>query len=147
MDGNLIAHEADTIAAEAETIARDASTALMTPHVDECMVCFVDRQLEQFGCDNTHRFAESFRDQSAPGAAALARRLSALGARCCDCEIFMNAFQPHLRLWEPHPDSDDLDGDDGWAEPLPPQQMPSCAGVSRGSLEPCSNWERMSRWW
>jgi hypothetical protein len=83
--------------------------------------------LRAFGCDTTLRWAREFRDQRAPTATALERRLGDLGG-FCDCEIFLNGWQPR-----------DLVLDEN-GEEVYPAVMPSCRGVRRGSTQPCSLW-------
>lgn len=126
---------------EAEQILLESSHALLTPKPGECLVCYVDRQVAEFGCDNTHRFAAAYRDLAAPRATALLRRLAALGACCCDCEMFMNAFHPASRLWTGGYWQPGSDGYDTWVDAEPPARMPSCTGVRRGSVQPCANWD------
>lgn len=135
----------EPISEEAETIVREATVALFTPRAGECLVCFVYRQLTQFDCDNTHRFAISFRDQTAPRATALISRLSSMGACCCDCEMFLNAYQPAMQPWPSGRWETASDGLEVWVE-APPSPMPPCRGVHRGSTRPCRNWERIRRW-
>ena len=43
--------------------------------------------------------AEIYRDRTAPRATALLDRLSGMGACCCDCEMFLNAFALTHRPW------------------------------------------------
>ncbi len=107
---------------EAERIVRALSEELLAPRDGECLVCFVDRQLAEHGCNGTHRFALHFRDLRAPRATALARSLSEKGACCCDCEIFMNAYE-RVR--------------GAAAEP--------CRGVRQGSVQPCVLWRQQRR--
>ncbi|MGO1399116.1 MAG: DUF2695 domain-containing protein [Brevibacterium yomogidense] len=139
--------KANTKSAEAERIVRDAALALMTPEMGECLVCFVDRQLRSFGCDNTHRFTLQYRDASAPRATAIVKRLSRLGACCCDCEIFLNAYEPAFALWSRDRWVEDAQGEATCLEGGPPDVMPPCAGVRRGAVNPCGNWERPLRGW
>lgn len=107
---------------EAEQLVRALSEELLAPRDGECLACFVDRQLTEHGCDGTHRFALHFRDRKAPRATALMRTLSENGACCCDCEIFLNAYE-RVR---------DTDTE-------------SCRGVGRGSVQPCVLWRRQRR--
>ena len=73
MDKNTIDNDVRTII--------DAETArVFAPRPGECLACYVFRQLGEFGCNGTHRFAESFRDRTAPRATALLARLSSMGA-------------------------------------------------------------------
>lgn len=45
------------IITDAELLLRDAVAALTEPERRECLACFVFRQLSEFGCDGTLRFA------------------------------------------------------------------------------------------
>lgn len=150
--------ERTVITEQAERILQDAASTIMTPRAGECLVCFVARQLDEFGCDGTHRFAVHYRDSFAPRATSLLTRLSAMGACCCDCEMLMNAYEPARRLWTPAQvsvDVDEFDADDAdefdeddfdeWAGPEPPDTMPPCETTRRGSTQPCANWQRVSR--
>src|SRR5690606_26935694 len=100
----------------AERIVHEIASTVMKPSEGECLVCFVSRQLDDFGCDGTHRFALHYRDSVAPRATALLARLSAAGACCCDCEMFLNAYQPASRLWTPGFAESDADGYEYWQE-------------------------------
>ncbi|WP_370688388.1 DUF2695 domain-containing protein [Cryobacterium sp. SO1] len=117
----------------------------MTLSDGECLVCFVARQLDEFGCNGTHRFASLYRDHVAPRATALIARLSTMGACCCDCEMFMNAYEPASQLWTRAHESVDSDDFDEWAYATPPRTMPPCETTRRGSTKPCANWQRVSR--
>ncbi|MBS1907488.1 MAG: DUF2695 domain-containing protein [Actinobacteria bacterium] len=114
--------ESQQIYLDAEQIVRALSEELLAPRDGECLVCFVDRQLTEHGCDGTRRFALHFRGIRAPRATALERTLSEKGACCCDCEIYANAYER-------------VRGTD--AEP--------CRGVARGSAQPCTLWRRQQR--
>lgn len=145
--GSLHGVSMDTtdIADAAEKIVRDAASAFTRAEARECLGCFVNRQVDEFGCDTTHRYVEAYRDQRAPNATALTSRLSGMGG-FCDCEIFMNAFQPASRLWLRR-ESTDIDEDE-WDDELdvewdPPVSMPPCAGVRPLSTQPCINWQRI----
>lgn len=117
-----------SIADDAEQIVQDTVTALLIPITGECLACYVLRQLNTFGCDGTHRLARTFRDLTAPRATALEDRLASMGACCCDCELFMNAYQPAQ-----------LEG--------ALRSQPPCHGVRRGSTQPCINWARIRRYY
>ncbi|SDT09250.1 DUF2695 domain-containing protein [Microterricola viridarii] len=137
--------ERTEITERAERILHDAASTLTTPTAGECLVCFVARQLDEFGCDGTHRFISHYRDSVAPRATALLSRLSAMGACCCDCEMFMNSYEPAARLWTPVQESVDSEE---WGERVdfkPPDRMPPCGTTRRGSTKPCTNWERVFR--
>lgn len=73
--------------------------------------------LNEFGCDETLRFARRYRDLAAPRATALDRR-----------------------YWTPERE---VESDDGCVEIIdaePPETAPTCAGVRRGSAHPCTSW-------
>lgn len=111
------------------------------PAPPECLPCFIDRMLDEVGCDNTLRLAAHYRDLHAPADTALERRLADLGGYC-DCEVLANAYQPHRRL---PPELVTVPGD-GRGEPdrvVPVVLLPQCSGVPPGSTSPCDNWERV----
>lgn len=129
----------ELIEAEALEIIMEASDALLTPHPNECLLCYVFRELAQFGCNGQHRFSMYYRDARAPRATALYRRLARKGACCCDCELFLNTYclAPHVAPngeaaleYRYHLPVEGLE-----VRPIPP-----CAGVRHGSTQPCSNW-------
>ena len=123
---------------------RRLAAELTRVRVGECLCCYVARQLEQFHCDCTLRHALRYRDSAAPRATALKDRLGRVGG-FCDCEIFLNGYEPHPRLWTREHELDD-DGVAVVVAAEPPDQLPPCAGVRRGSVSPCSNWVRQRRW-
>jgi hypothetical protein len=63
----------------------------------------------------------------------------------CDCEIFMNGFAPIDALWTPSRWERDEHGFDRYVDAVPPQKMPPCLGVRRGSTRPCALWRRRVR--
>lgn len=108
--------------------------ALATPLPVECLLCYVWRMLDAYGCNATLRWSRRWRDAKAPRATALERRLARRGG-FCDCEIFLNGWDSRSR---------------GYAvagEPAvgPPEQLLVCAGVRRGSAQPCERWVRRHR--
>ena len=119
---------------QAEQIVRSLARAITDPRGSECLVCYVARMLDEFGCDNTLRFAVAYRDLLAPRATALEGRLAGMGG-FCDCEIFLNGMwlAPHLRTC----------GADGGEVAL--DRLPACAGVRRGSTRGCAHWVRRRR--
>jgi hypothetical protein len=124
-----------SIADLVERALRDLAEELLWPREGECLCCYVARNLDDHSCDHSHRHALRYRDTTAPQATALVARLRSMEA-CCDCEIFLNAYQlrPPPReevLRDILRDEDDTDDFDA---------SPECAGVPRGSVEPCSNW-------
>ena len=135
-----------TIDAEVETWLREVAAGMTEPGPRECLMCFVRRMLEDFGCDNRLRFAPRFRDLRAPRAVGLERRLGERGA-FCDCEMFLNGWSSARHLWTPEQQVEH----DGWVEVVqeaePPATMPPCDGVRLGSTQPCGHWERRRRDW
>ncbi|WP_442951365.1 DUF2695 domain-containing protein [Paenarthrobacter sp. Z7-10] len=111
---------------------RLSSILLTAAWPGECLVCYVMRMLE-FGCRGLG-WTTRYRDEHAPHATALARRLGAMGAYC-DCEIFLNAYEPN-----PVHFAQDEFGD------VIEQPMPVCRGVRKNSVQPCGLWLRMRRY-
>lgn len=136
-----------TIGDIAESLVREAELTLTMPRYHECLQCYVARMLDEFRCDCTLRFAVTYRDRCAPRATALADRLARVGG-FCDCEIFLNGWMPHPRLWTPEA----IEIEDGITyvtDAEPPQELPACEGVRAGSTQPCALWVRRTRtaWW
>ena len=105
----------DAIAGTPEPNPPEPPTQFAEPGERECLRCYLTRVIARFGCDGTYRWTENWRDQRAPGAKALARRLARQGGYC-DCEVVLNVY----------PDYPDV------SEPIP------CAGVPlAGSTMPC----------
>jgi hypothetical protein len=124
----------DVLERELTILARQ----LTTPRSTECVFCYVDRMLEEFGCDNTLRWAVQWRGMRAPRATALEARLAQRGGYC-DCEIFLNGWTPSAGAVGYDEESDEW----RWREPRPP-----CQGARRGSSQPCVLWipQRRLRW-
>src|SRR5438105_4691710 len=76
------------------------ASILTEPRPDECVLCYVDRMLDAFGCDTTLRWARRWRDLRRPRATGLERRLESRGG-FCDCEIFLNGWTLREDLWVP----------------------------------------------
>ncbi len=105
-----------SIAEAVETELVRLGRLLTEPGQRECLRCYLLRMLNEFGCNNTHRWTLHWRDARAPQAHALIERLQRRGPCCCDCEVIFNVFTDY-------PETSRL---------LP------CAGVSRaGSTQPC----------
>lgn len=132
---------ADNLVADTEVQLRELATALTDVRAGECLLCYVYRMLE-FGCAG-FRWAGRYRDLRAPRATGLERRLGSIGGYC-DCEIFMNAYEPipDVLVQAPRPGDDP----DEWVEPEWPEHMPPCRGARGGSTRPCSLWVRTRRW-
>jgi hypothetical protein len=86
---------AEDIAAEVETELVQLSRQLTEPHERECLRCYLLRMLAEFGCDCTHRWTITWREQCAPRAVQLIKRLKDLGG-FCDCEVVLNVFPDYL---------------------------------------------------
>lgn len=148
----------NTLDTDVSSIVAAASNRVLGPRAGECLVCYVFRQLDEFGCDGTHRFARTFRERTAPRATALLDRLKTMGACCCDCEIIGNAFIFSDRLWITGSDFGkligtgfkasepvDLEAEFGVNEPPASIFYLCCQFVRRGSTQPCGNWVRRRR--
>jgi hypothetical protein len=129
---------------QAEELVRGLAAELTRVRADECLCCYVARQLDDFPCDGTHRHVLRFQADAAPRATALLQRLGRVGACCCDCELFLNGYELDRRFWAPEGGA--AGDDDDVLDTAPPEQLPPCAGVRRGSAQPCSNWVRLRRW-
>lgn len=163
-------NEERQIITEAEMFLQSAAAALSDPGTRECLVCYLNRQVPEFGCDSTLRFAFHFRDLRAPRATALEARLNRMGGYC-DCEVLLNGYEPSLRLHEtvvsqsmpgieslqlviraPGQVGRTLDSDSVFPDAI--MSLPDapagvveleCLGVRAGSSQPCAYWERMKR--
>ena len=123
-----------TLEIELASLAED----LTAPHWRECVLCYVNRMIVQFGCDSTMRWAKHWRDERAPRATALERRLGLRGA-FCDCEIFSNGYDVTVETVR-----DTETGEECW-----PDDVAGCRGVRPGSSRPCPLWTPRPRglWW
>ena len=130
-----------SLVADTEQELRDLSTSLTDPHERECLLCYVHRMLE-FGCTGL-RWATRYRDLRAPRATGLERRLANRGG-FCDCEIFLNGYEPAPELWTPDREVDE-DGHTYYVERDWPEQMPACRGVRAGSTQGCTLWVKQWR--
>ena len=124
-----------TVDQVAEAVLRRTASTLTQPRDGECLLCYVVRMLNEYGCDTTLRFATHYRDQRAPRATALEARLGRMGG-FCDCEIFLNGMTLAERYLER----------DEHGEPCAPEHLPECARVRPGSTRACSNWTRQRRY-
>ncbi|MQA62727.1 MAG: DUF2695 domain-containing protein [Actinophytocola sp.] len=104
---------------EAEQYVAQLHEGLTQPRDHECLACYVERMVTEFGCDNKLRWARRWRGMCAPRAVALERRLEDRGG-FCDCEVLYNVYPERLP-------------EDAHTPLLP------CAGVGRrGSTKPCA---------
>jgi hypothetical protein len=125
-----------TIDQEAEALLRSVSSLLTDPRGAECLLCYVARMLDDFGCDTTLRWAARYRDARAPRVGGLEKRLGNVGGFCA-CEIFLNGYEIAEALCD----------HDEWGDRVAPEGRPTCTGARRGSTKPCSAWERQRRRW
>lgn len=105
--------------------------ALATPLPVECLLCYVWRMLDAYGCNATLRWSRRWRDVRAPRATALEHRLARRGG-FCDCEIFLNGWDLKSRGYA-------VAGEPAVAASEP---LLVCAGARRGSTQPCERWVR-----
>ncbi len=117
----------------AEQELRTVAEALTTPLPDECVLCYVWRMLDAFGCNATLRWTRRWRDARAPRATALEHRLGRRGG-FCDCEIFLNGWRLRTGL------AGTSAGEAGRRA-----VSTVCGGVRRGSAQPCPRWVRRPR--
>ena len=137
--------DTESLVTDTEGELRDVSSALTDPRERECLLCYVYRMLE-YGCTGL-RWALRYRDLRAPRATALERRLGRRGGYC-DCEIFLNGYEPAHELWIPSREADE-DGDTYLDDLKWPKQLPACRGARAGSTKGCALWVRQRRggWW
>jgi Protein of unknown function (DUF2695) len=119
----------ELVSSQVEHYLQALSHVLTQPFWLECLECFVARMLDEFGCDNTLRWAVRYRDLRVPRATRLERRLGEVGA-FCDCEIFLNGYRR----------DPDLAKSDAVAREL--RGRPLCCAVVSSSTQPCSAWVR-----
>lgn len=120
-----------SLAAEAEHYL--AAVIEREPQERECLVCFVARMLDEFGCDGSLLWTRRFRDLRSPTATAVERRYGEQLVPC-DCLVVHKAHRPTRELMVRDVHTDELE----W-----PDRMPPCAGVRRTNTRACANWERM----
>lgn len=112
-------------AEEADRELPTVADALRTPLPGECLLCYVWRMLDDFGCNATLRWARRWRETRAPRATALEHRLGRRGG-FCDCQIFLNGWEL-VRSAEVVAECSLRDD-------------PGCRGVRPGSTQPCVHW-------
>lgn len=122
----------EIVATDVEHYLLALSHVMTQPYARECLGCFVARMLDEFGCDNTLRWAMRYRDLRVPRATRLESRLGDIGA-FCDCEIFLNGYRR-----DPDRASSDLVA-------IELQGRPMCLAVASSSSQLCSGWSRRSR--
>ena len=103
--------------------------ALTAPRLGECLMCFTNRMLAEFGCDHTLRWSRRYQQLQAPQAYGLRRRLLSQGI-CCDCDIFSRGWDVTVARW--------WTGGPGRSAGRP--EVTGCRRVRRGSTQPCTLW-------
>lgn len=122
-----------TLEIELASLAQD----LTAPGPHECVLCYVNRMLVQFGCDTSLRWTKRWRELQAPRATRLERRVGRDGS-FCDCELFTNGWDVTVPVLH-----DPVTGEDRW-----PDDVHGCRGVRSGTTQPCTLWSRRppQRW-
>lgn len=112
-----------------EAELRFTSFQLTLPRVGECSLCYTLRMLQEFGCNNHLRWVDNYVATAAPRVAKFQERLARRGG-FCDCEVFLNAYEP--ADWATDEEGNFLD----WLR---------CLGARRGSTKPCRLWQPRRR--
>jgi len=75
-----------------EAELQELSEEVTAPRPRECLACYLDRMLRQFGCAG-HRFTRRWARGRARGTEdGLVRWAVASGGCCCDCEVAINSL-------------------------------------------------------
>jgi hypothetical protein len=81
----------DPVLDESERLLHEAGAALTDPLPDECLLHYLLRMLEQFGCAG-HRFTERWaRGRRVRGRPVMQWAVET-GGCCCDCEVVLNSL-------------------------------------------------------
>lgn len=76
----------------AELLLTDTAEELTAPDDGECLLHYLVRMLDEFGCRG-HRFTERWaRDRRVRGRPVL-QWAQETGGCCCDCEVILNSFR------------------------------------------------------
>lgn len=103
---------------------------LASPLPRECVLCFVWRMVDAYGCNATGRWVRLWREARAPRATAVEHRLGRRPA-FCDCELFVDN-------WDLRPLREAVRA----GLPAARARAVACPGVRGGSAQPCGLWER-----
>ncbi|GAA1639553.1 DUF2695 domain-containing protein [Georgenia ruanii] len=103
--------------------------SLTAPRLGECLMCFANRMVAEFGCDHTLRWSRRYQQLQAPQAYGLRRRLLSQGI-CCDCDIFARGWDVTVATVV----------DRGTGQECWPPEVTGCRRVRRGSTRPCTLW-------
>lgn len=102
----------------AERLVGEAAGRLTSPDGEDCLACYLERMVEQHGCDGTLRWTEHWQ-AGRPGRVEDLRAWVQARGGYCDCEVLTNALGPDPLVDDDDPDDDDPDDgweDDGWLE-------------------------------
>jgi hypothetical protein len=84
--------DSDPTITDAEQVLQQVSAELTDPLPDECLLHYLIRMLDQFGCCG-HRFTERWaRGRRVRGRPVL-RWAVETGGCCCDCEVILNSLR------------------------------------------------------
>jgi len=128
MDDYDFEEDGDSVESQVEREFWQLAGALMAPHHNECLVCFLLRAvsvLEPTGFAMT----QVFRDANAPRATGLDARLERLGVHG-DAHLLRWGVVANGMIW-----MDERCVDCGM-----PTEAPPCFGVRKGSTQPCGLW-------
>jgi hypothetical protein len=84
-------HPHDPVLDETERLLRAAGAALTDPLPDECLLHYLLRMLEQFGCSG-HRFTERWASGHRVRGRPVMQWAVETGGCCCDCEVVLNSL-------------------------------------------------------
>lgn len=79
----------------AEQHVRAVSEQLTRPARPECLLCYLNRLVQEFGCDGTLRWSKRWAD-SQPGGKRFSPKRLERGGGFCDCEVIMNVFRAEI---------------------------------------------------
>ncbi len=86
--------ESEDVEVRAERVVHDHFEDVAQPRGDECLMCYLQRVVEAFGCDTTLRWSQRWiRHQRnvRRRVGGLSRELRRRGG-FCDCEVLMNVY-------------------------------------------------------
>lgn len=92
----------------AERLVCEAAGRLTSSDGEDCLACYLERMVQQHGCDGTLRWTEHWQS-GRPGRVEDLRAWVRARGGFCDCEVLTNALGPD-------PLVDDDDPDDGWED-------------------------------
>ena len=78
----------------AEDHVREVSENLTRPRSPECLLCYLNRMVHEFGCDGTLRWSKHWGDLQRPK--RFSRKRLERGGGFCDCEVILNVFRNSL---------------------------------------------------